>query len=359
MNAQPGARRRLSLLWDPRVLVGLAITVGALWFALRDISFSEVAEAIARANLVIFLVPAILANIWSIYIRALRWRYLTAGVAEIETSQLFRATAVGFMANNIFPLRMGELVRAWYLARETAASTPALLGTLILERLIDVLIVLALAATVLGAQGARASGLDPLAVVLPVGVVVTSVVGFIVALRLAPDRATGLALRITARLLPERFQERLERLLSQVVAGLGGLRGGAAFFWVGFHSAVLWLICLVIPYILALYSLGIDLGGTWANIHGGFIILVWVGAAVALPSAPGFLGPFHAACWVALRPFGVPKEMALALGTLTHAVFWVSLTALGLAVLRVRGGSLDQALVTGPADPSDSASPSK
>ena len=96
-----------------------------------------------------------------------------------------------------------------------------------------------------------------------------------------------------------------------------------------------------------------------ANLNGGIVILVWVGAAVALPSAPGFLGPFHAACWVALRPFGVPKELALALGTLTHAVFWVTLTALGLAVLRIRGGSLDSALVAGPPDPSDPVASSK
>ena len=49
------------------------------------------------------------------------------------------------MANNIFPLRMGEVVRSWYLARETGASAAALFGTVILERVIDTVTVIVLA----------------------------------------------------------------------------------------------------------------------------------------------------------------------------------------------------------------------
>ncbi len=64
------------------------------------------------------------------------------------------------------------------------------------------------------------------------------------------------------------------------------------------------------------------------------------------PEAPGFFGTYHAACKLALEPFGVPSEVAVALGTLVHGVFWVTLTALGLVVLRVRRtpfGELDRA----------------
>ena len=67
---------------------------------------------------------------------------------------------------------------------------------------------------------------------------------------------------------------------------------------------------------------------------------MWVGAAVAIPSAPGFFGPYHAACWVALAPFGVPKELAIALGTLAHGVFWLTTTLAGLVVLRSRATPL-------------------
>jgi hypothetical protein len=68
--------------------------------------------------------------------------------------------------------------------------------------------------------------------------------------------------------------------------------------------------------------------------------------AVAIPSAPGFFGTYHAACRLALEPLGVAPEDAVALGTLVHGVFWITLTLLGLAVLRSRHtswGELEQA----------------
>jgi uncharacterized membrane protein YbhN (UPF0104 family) len=67
--------------------------------------------------------------------------------------------------------------------------------------------------------------------------------------------------------------------------------------------------------------------------------LVVVAVAVAIPAAPGFFGPFHAACRYALAPLGVPSDLALAVGTLAHAAFWVLVNLIGLACLR-GGGSV-------------------
>ena len=96
-------------------------------------------------------------------------------------------------------------------------------------------------------------------------------------------------------------------------------------------------------------ALGIDLGAPERTLSAGFVTLTAVGIAVALPSAPGFLGPYHLAAREALRRFGVSEELALAVGTLSHAVFWVTTTAIGLAVLRFRGTRLDE-LATEAAD---------
>jgi uncharacterized membrane protein YbhN (UPF0104 family) len=71
---------------------------------------------------------------------------------------------------------------------------------------------------------------------------------------------------------------------------------------------------------------------------------VWVAAAVALPAAPGFFGPYHAACRYALAPLGVPKELALALGTLAHGIFWIATNLIGLAALRGRAQRLRDAV---------------
>jgi glycosyltransferase 2 family protein len=335
--ARRRSRSALARVLDPRVLLGLAITAVTLWYSFRDVSFEALVRDMGRANLAILILPAVPAYVWSVHVRAVRWRHLTAGVATIGTGSLFRAAAVGFMANNIFPLRIGELVRAWYLARESKASGTALFGTVIVERLIDATCVLALAAVVLGSLGARAAGLDPIAVLMPLAALVAIPVLFIVSLRVAPHRALGLVRAVAGRLLPTGAAARVARAVEQLSVGMGGLRGGRATAWVVVHTLVLWLICSVIPFAAALLALGVDTGGPAGLIKMSFSILVWVGAAVALPSAPGFFGPYHAATWVALRPYGVDKETAIALGTLSHAVFWVTMTTLGLAVLRFRG----------------------
>jgi glycosyltransferase 2 family protein len=345
-RGRKGTARVLGRVLDPRILIGLAITGVTLWYSFRDISFQDLLRDMGRANLAVLILPAVPVYVLSVYIRALRWRHLVAGVATIETGPLFRATAVGFMANNIFPLRIGEVVRAWYLARESSASGTALFGTVIVERLIDAICVFSLAAVVLGSQGARAAGLDPIAVLAPLAALVAAPVLFIVSLRAAPDRVLGWAHAVARRILPEAAARRVARGVGQLAVGLGALRGGRSIAWVLVHTVVLWLVLSVIPFAAALLALGIETEGLVGLVRMSFSILVWVGAAVALPSAPGFFGPYHAACWVALRPYGVDKETAVALGTLAHAVFWVSMTTLGLAVLRFGGTRLEETLAS-------------
>ena len=109
----------------------------AIWFALRDVDLDDVAEEFRRAHWGVLLgisVPAYLVAVW---LRALRWRHLTDAIQPMPRAALFRAVAVGFMANNMFPLRIGELVRVGYLARETRAPTAAVLATVVLERVIE------------------------------------------------------------------------------------------------------------------------------------------------------------------------------------------------------------------------------
>jgi len=342
------ARRRRGLRWlgDPRVLLGIAITALALWYSFRDIALADLWQGISHANPWWLIALGAPCQLWSIYVRALRWRYLAGGVTPVTTGAAFRATAVGFMANNVFPLRMGELMRAWYLARETQASGAALIGTLIVERVLDVVFILALAVVLVGPAGARAAGIDPVAVLIPMLGLVLAILATVLLLRIAPERSLGLAHRLGSWLLPSRFRAGAQRLLEQLAAGLAGIQDWRALAWAFFHSAVLWWVVVVLSFWAALRSLGIDLGGFAAEWQAAGRVMVWVGLAVALPSAPGFLGPFHAACRLALVPLGVPKAQALALGTLAHAVFWLTLTGLGLVVLRRRGG-VSRALETG------------
>jgi len=306
--------------------------------------FRAVARAIARADwLVLFgiSIPSYLLLVW---FRALRWRHLTDPIQPIETAPLVRAVAVGFMANNIFPLRMGEVVRSWYLARETGASAAALFGTVILERVIDTVSVIVLILIVIAGWGGGSEGVlaERALLLLPVALLP---IAFLGALRAAPDRVVELVLALL-RPFPARIAAFAERMLRHFAEGLGALSGGRHLVWIALHSAIIWSVFSTIPIAAAFLALDMDLGSPLRGLGAAWTTQAAIGVAVAAPSSPGFFGPFQWACKLALTRFGVGAETALAAGILINAVMWLTLTGLGLAVLRLRRtslGELDQA----------------
>jgi uncharacterized protein (TIRG00374 family) len=128
----------LRILKDWRVWVGVLLPIAAIAFTLRGVDVRQVVAHIGDANpwLVLAMVPL---HVLALYLRALRWRWLARSLSErpLPIRPLFRATALGFMAINVLPLRLGELARPWLLGRETEVRGSAALGTLVLERAID------------------------------------------------------------------------------------------------------------------------------------------------------------------------------------------------------------------------------
>ena len=316
----------------------MAITVFFLWVAVRDVDFAEVGRIIAGANWMLLLGGSIPSYVFVLYLRALRWRHLTDPIAPIETGALFRSVSVGFMVNNILPLRAGEFVRVWYLSRETGLSATALFSTVILERVIDTMAVVAIAVIVIVAWGT--SGDSELArgaiLVLPVALIPGLL---LIWLRKSPDSVIAFACRVL-RPFPDRWVERVTGLLRQFHAGLGSLRSGTHLFWIAVHSVSIWLVGSTIPFLVGLWALGIDLGSFFDTLIAAWAVLVAVALAVALPAAPGFFGLYHAAAKFALLRFGVDAKTAVAFGTVVHAIMWLTVTVTGLLVLRLRHTSL-------------------
>jgi hypothetical protein len=153
-------------------------------------------------------------------------------------------------------------------------------------------------------------------------------------LRIAPESFVRAAGRCGQLVLPESSVERLQTLVRRFADGLGSIRGGSHLFWIALHSVVIWFVLSMIPFAAAIPAMGIDLGSLRRTIEASYATLVAVGLAVSLPSAPGFFGLYHTACRLALGLFGVPWGQAVALGTVAHLTFWVSMTALGLVCLR-------------------------
>ena len=158
----------------------------------------------------------------------------------------------------------------------------------------------------------------------PVALVPLAMLGW---LRAAPESALAFA-GLFLRPAPARVSEWAMHQLRGFAAGLGALRGGAHLAWIAVHSVGIWLVASTLPILAAIWAVGIDLGGPVRTLAATWMTLAALGAAVALPSAPGFFGLYHSACRLALQQFGATAESALAVGMLAHAVFWVTLTGL-------------------------------
>lgn len=327
-------------LTDWRIWLGVAITVVSVWWAARGIPVSDVVAAMRGADFWSLLFLSAPFYTLSVYVRALRWRHLTNPIAPMSRKLLFRAESIGFMVNNLLPLRIGEVVRSWSLAQDTGTSFSAIFGTVVLERVLDVVAVLALAGGALAYVGRSSDVGGVLAegsiLLLPVAMAPLLV---LIVMRMAPE----LVIRVSHAVLlplPLHLRERVETLLRSFMQGLGALSGGSHIFWIVLHSMTIWLLLSAAPIWIGLWAFGVDLGSPVETLVSSWIVLGAVGVAVAIPSAPGFIGPYQLAFKAVLVRFGVDPATALAMGVLVWLAFWLTLTLQGLFFLRSSHRSL-------------------
>ena len=327
---------------DWRIWLGVLITVVCVWLSVRGIPFSEVMKTIGRTNFgLLFLLsaPFYAVNVW---LRALRWRHLTNSIAPISRSLLYRSTAIGFMVNNLLPLRIGEFARCWILGREAGVPLGALLGTVVLERMIDVVAILLLSVGALTFVGMESDTGGMLArgsvILLPLALLPLAA---LIALKAAPHfvlRATAFLLQV----FPTRIAALADRTLRSFIGGMGALSPGVHLYWIIFHSMVLYLVFATAPLLITLWVFGVDLGSPGETLFTAWVLLGAVGVAVALPSSPGFFGPYQLAFTAVLVRFGVDQATSFSMGILAWAVFWVTYTVQGALAFRTTGLKLSQ-----------------
>ena len=316
-------------------LLGVVISVALLWWTLRNESFVDIWNVLRASNLPLFIVAALCATL-VFPLRAWRWRYiLEPTVGTISFGPLWRATAIGMMVNNVSPARAGELARAYVLARETGRiKFSAALGSLVVDRLFDTLVVLLLlliAVSVPSFPEGAMVGTWPVSKVLLAftAVALTALVTLILA-ALFPDRVVKIWERALGGVAP-RIMERGRGILVSFGEGLGVLRdprrSAIVFFW----ALVMWLVNGT-SFWIAFQAVGIE-----APYSGALFLQSLLAFAVAVPSAPGFFGPFEAASKVALSVYGVNETLAVSYALGYHLLGWIPIVVIGFWYLGKMG----------------------
>lgn len=126
------------LLIRPQTVIGLLISIVGIYWAFHDFAFDQFIETIksVRYEYVLFACILIISSVW---LRAIRWKYLFKSEDGVETYSLFRYELIGYFGNNVLPLRLGELLRAYILGKRYSLSKSYVFGTIVLERILDTL----------------------------------------------------------------------------------------------------------------------------------------------------------------------------------------------------------------------------
>ncbi|MCS6802717.1 MAG: lysylphosphatidylglycerol synthase transmembrane domain-containing protein [Chloroflexota bacterium] len=310
-----------------RLVVGLLISAGAIALTLRLVDLEEVTTTLRSTNPVLTL-AALGSFLLTTYAKAARWTALS-GLPQRASRRLLPGLVIGQLVNTLIPARLGDLARAVVAGEATGLGKAFLLGTVVLEKLIDGLCVLLVAALLLPflrlPEWLVASGLEAALGVLLLGAGIAT-------LLLVGDRLLALAAQLL-RAVPGRWSARLTRALADAIRGLGGLRTWPQRWWVSWWSFVAWTT-MIATNVLVFQAVGLE-----AELSAAVIVLLAVTVGGSVPSVPGRVGVFHSLVAAPLILTGVDPARAVSAAVVLHLL--VVSTQLVLGVLFIWRASLD------------------
>lgn len=326
--------------------IGLVVGASCLWLVFRGIEFPELLAAVRQVDAGM-LALAMLVNLFSFWLRSLRWKAIFSEPG-VTARRLFPSLAIGFMANNIFPARAGEFIRAFLGAKRLKQSGSKVFATILIERLWDLAtMIVALVAVALlldfNHEGVVNNVTIPRGPTVSVdrllhsagwggAVLLAVMVAFLAGLRLMPQRVMA-GIRLCSRPFPERFGIKLLELADEFVLGVRTMKNVWQVVVIIFWSLLVWLV-VVISFLLAFRAFHIELG-----VLPACMLLVMTSFSTAIPS-PGYAGPLHLAVQVSLMFFAVNASLAAAFAVVLHGMVVVPITVIGTVCVWREGLSL-------------------
>jgi len=281
-----------------------------------------------------FLAAAATVFILSELIRTWRWQILVQPVKRTGFHLLFAVMNIGYMANNLLPLRLGELIRAHLLGKEARISRVSALATVVVERVLDMLGLLVLVCLTLLLFRFPPGTIRP-EVAIGLGVVVV----LLLLLLLSSIFLRRLSLKIAfslAEILPRGWRRRFLKMIDSFLDGLEILRSAGHYGSILLSTVLLWLCYLGISW-LTFYAFHLNnsdyplLVGNLAM--ASLVVLTLSSIGMAIPAAPGAVGTYHASTQLALSFFDIPGRIAVPFAIILHLTSYMILSLLGFYYL--------------------------
>jgi uncharacterized protein (TIRG00374 family) len=302
-------------------VLGILVSVLFVSIALRGLELGVVARYLRTADYR-WLVPGVAVYFVALWLRTWRWHYLLRPVKVVPLLRLFPLVCIGYFGNNVYPARIGEVLRAFGLRQTEGISVSTSFATIIIERVFDGLVMLLFVFVALPFVG-----VEQIPQLFRRTIIIFSVAFFVtlaIFLWLAIDEARVSALYafLADRFIPARIRPKLDGFYVRFMAGLAFLRNARDVLMVFVTSVLIWLTETV-KYWFVMHAFSFVVSFIGLMLMNGVVNL-----ATTLPSAPGYIGTFEVGARV-LEALGVDYGLAFGYTIVLHAALWFPVTVLG------------------------------
>ncbi len=318
--------------------LGLIVTLGCLWWAFQQMLdddgtkksaaevFAKISAAFQKADYrSLPIMWACLAGFY--WLKVVRWKFLLEPLGTFRAVRdLFPATIIGFAFNNVLPAHLGEFVRVFVFSRQTRLPQSAVLTSIVLERIFDVIAILTFLA--LGLFLADLGQLDPKYVqpawVLAAGVCVALIGAAIYLIWTKPVLAMADRVLNLMPLVPQGLRVKVMGILETAASGLASLRSPRLLSGILATSFVQWILNGLSIH-LALWAFGIEVPFAVSA-----IVLGVTAIGVTVPASPGYFGVIQGCFLLVLKLFTEDHEVVFAASIYYHMLQWVPVTLIGM-----------------------------
>ncbi|SFQ30903.1 lysylphosphatidylglycerol synthase transmembrane domain-containing protein [Hymenobacter arizonensis] len=304
----------------------LALSGVLMWYAVRDQDLSRIGYHIRSANYY-WLGITMFLSVLGYFSRAYRWRMqLEASRQHVPYWNVYHAMMVGYLANIVLP-RMGEVIRCSVLRRTSGVPVEVSLGTVITERVIDVLVLASLLGAVLLMEfnkfwafiqslfvdkyDSLAANRDVLLLVLGIIGLLAIVFGYLMLRNLDKLRENALFMKVVG-------------FVKGLLAGVFSIRKMENKGVFLLHTAFTWLVYYLMDYLAfkcfpATYGL---------DVKAGLAVLTFGAFGMAAPVSGG-IGAFHVMVQSTLLVYGIGKEAGIAYALVVHGAQTILMGLMG------------------------------
>ena len=301
-----------------RGTLGIAVSVIAIWILVHSVDIGA-AVAVLRTASTAWIALMLVTMTIDVGARGARWRALLGPIAPLPYRRVLGYTYIGYLANDVLPARLGELYRSHALGEGEGLSRTTVLGTVVVERVVDTVMVVTIASVAVVVLSVR--GVIGGAVVL--GFVFVSLLIIALGLGMAAHRLPG-AGRVTEVIARRpRLFELARRLREGLAVASHPLTIAAALVF----SALAWAASTA-TFLVAGQAVDIQL-----TVAQGALLTSGVALVTIVPSGPGFVGTFELSVVEIAASFGIARDQAFAMGLLVHMVILATTSIGGLVAL--------------------------